>query len=78
MHPKTNELHMQYEYIRRTGRTNMLDRVRVGIIAAEHDFLLLGNTCLVRKEYSLLLNTFRQPSNGAFHHWCDQKGLEKI
>lgn len=77
MNDLTSKLLMQYEFVRRTGRTNMLDINAVGAIATSHGLLTLAHACLDKKEYSFILANYKDPGDEAFSQWCADNDLEE-
>lgn len=69
METKEKEVMLEYEYVRLSGATNMLDRATVALIADEHGLDALLPVAMSRAAYAQLLKSYTKPNDAEYNAW---------
>lgn len=72
-----NTILMQYEYIRREGRCNMLDRNCVQVRANDLGFFALVVVADNVTDYVAILERYERPDEDDFQQWMDAQEVTK-
>ena len=62
-------LQMQFEFIRQSGETNMMDHKAVQRLAHAAGLYILAEVCQDRSRYAQLLGEFEQPDEKEYQEW---------
>ena len=66
-----DELVMEYEFVRQSGETNMLQRATVRRLAQEHSFHKLAEVASDSRRYANFLWSYVPPTVDDYRKWLD-------
>lgn len=72
---EADRLLFEYEFVRRSGVTNMMDRRAVMVIAESAGFDFLFNTAASHNAYAHMLKDYKPPNEEAYLAWLMSEGL---